>query len=249
MALQFTAASSQYLSSGPEYDLPSSWSMTCTVTIDSDGTFTFAGRRGSSGGWAFGRSASGDRIAFTFFGVADYFSSSAVLTSGSRYRIGLRKTGTTLSYYVDGATAGTSTVGTYVNASGGTYPLFLGCRNNVGSPTAYHNGEIADFAIWSADIGAGAVTAIGNGASPLLYPAGLAHYWPLIGRNSPETDIVGGDDVTLVNTPTQAAHPRVYRPSAQILQFPGAAAPPAGAIMNQLQGSNVGADLYNGVLQ
>ena len=28
-----------------------------------------------------------------------------------------------------------------------------------------------------------------------------------------------------------------------------AAAPPAGAVMNQLQSSNVGADLYNGTLQ
>ncbi len=60
------------------------------------------------------------------------------------------------------------------------------------------------------------------------------------------------DRMGTVGAPTEGAsnvvaHPPIIYPSAQILQFPPVVAA-AGSIMNQMQGSNLGADLYNGTI-
>ena len=65
------------------------------------------------------------------------------------------------------------------------------------------------------------------GYSPLLIrPQSLVFYAPIIGRTSPEIDVVGGYDMTLYNGPTTVPHPRVIHPSTQIYKIPLAPVPP-----------------------
>lgn len=89
----------------------------------------------------------------------------------------------------------------------------------------YMSGNIAESAMWNAILTAAEAQSLAAGYSPLLIrPQSLVAYWPLIGRTSPEIDIVGGYNMTLVNTPTTAAHPRIIYPGRQIYTPPTVAA-------------------------
>jgi hypothetical protein len=58
----------------------------------------------------------------------------------------------------------------------------------------------------------------------MVRPASLVYYVPLIGRHSPEIDIVGGIDMTVSGTPAASAHPRVFYPHLRTLGLSAAAA-------------------------
>lgn len=45
-----------------------------------------------------------------------------------------------------------------------------------------------------------------------IRPDGWVHYWPLMGRASPEPDIFGGGTLTLGNTPIFVDHGRIIKP-------------------------------------
>jgi hypothetical protein len=63
------------------------------------------------------------------------------------------------------------------------------------------------------------------GYSPVFVrPANLVAYWPLVGRSSPEPDIVGGYDMTLVGSPTVADHPRIIYSTSDRLGLTAATA-------------------------
>jgi hypothetical protein len=67
------------------------------------------------------------------------------------------------------------------------------------------------------------------GYSPLFVrPQSLVAYWPLIGRNSPELELIGGQGGTLTGT-TQAEHPRIIRPKRRQPFGITATAPPPPA--------------------
>lgn len=86
--------------------------------------------------------------------------------------------------------------------------------NYKGTPINYWNGDIAEAGIWSAALTDGEVASLADGVSPLLVrPESLVAYWPLIGRDSPESDRVGGFGMTVTGA-TAAAHPRIYLPSS-----------------------------------
>jgi len=90
------------------------------------------------------------------------------------------------------------------------------------------NGYIAEWAKWNVILTAAEAATLGKGYSPLfIRPNSLLAYIPLIGRNSPETELIGGLSGTVTGA-VNIAHPRIIYPSpAQIRRF-GAAAPPAG---------------------
>lgn len=119
----------------------------------------------------------------------------------------------------------------YANATSRT--LYLD-GNNVGSDTANSDplannamshtavgefaptffapmsGHLAEGAMWAAALTAAEITLLANSVKPIrVRPAGLAAYWPLMGRNSPEIDLVGGFDLTLTGSPAQSDHPRI----------------------------------------
>ncbi len=89
----------------------------------------------------------------------------------------------------------------------------------------YFDGVISEFALWTGAVLSGAEATMLEKFSPLkVRPDALAIYAPLVRGLQ---DIVGGFTLVNNNSATVSAHPPVIRPSAQILQFPPAA---AGAI-------------------
>lgn len=85
----------------------------------------------------------------------------------------------------------------------------------------YFDGEIAEACIYNVALSDAEVALLAQGISPLhVRPNDLVGYWPLIGRHSPEIDIVGGFDMTVNGTPTAASHinivtrPPLYMPGA-----------------------------------
>ena len=76
------------------------------------------------------------------------------------------------------------------------------------------DGKFAEGAIWDAELSAAEVAILALGVSPTqIRPGSLVAYWPLIGRYSPEIDIVGRSELTLAGTPPPAiAHKNMYYP-------------------------------------
>lgn len=98
------------------------------------------------------------------------------------------------------------------------------------TPGAYLDGAEAEVAFWSVALGQADSDMLADGASPLLVrPDALAAYWPLIGRTSPEVDLVGSYPLT-VSGAVAAAHPRVLRPASPFISFAPyvAPTPPSG---------------------
>ena len=125
-----------------------------------------------------------------------------------------------LTVYLDGG--GKATVATDVPCSAFTR-MHIGCIYwHPTTAIAYPlDGQLAECAIWNVALTDAEVAILAKGYSPLLVrPQSLVGYWPTVGRTSPEIDIVGGYDMTLVNTPTVAVHPRVLYPTAYRLGVP-----------------------------
>lgn len=122
------------------------------------------------------------------------------------------------SAYLNGGSKGTSTVTTLAP----TYD-----QTTVGGrfDTINHafSGSIAEAGIWDVALTDAEVATLALGYSPLLVrPASLVAYWPLIGRMSPEIDLVGGFDMTLNGSPTTADHPpTIYYPVPDLMYISG----------------------------
>jgi hypothetical protein len=87
------------------------------------------------------------------------------------------------------------------------------------------DGNLAEIAFWLTDIGQAGFDTYNAGYSPLLIkPDSLLCYWPLIGRNSPETDLISGLDGTVTGS-TAAAHPRVIMPESKHIIAPAELSP------------------------
>jgi len=83
------------------------------------------------------------------------------------------------------------------------------------SPGQYWSGLIAEIALWNVTLTDAEVAILAVGYSPLFVrPGNLVNYWPLIGRTSPEIDVVGGVNFTLTGT-VVANHPRIIMPHRQ----------------------------------
>jgi hypothetical protein len=84
------------------------------------------------------------------------------------------------------------------------------------STLLYAEGDIAEAAVWNVDLAAPEIAALAAGLSPLLIrPSALVAYWPIIGNTSPEIDLIGRRELTVVNAAVAAPHPRVYLPAWQ----------------------------------
>ncbi len=117
---------------------------------------------------------------------------------------------------------------------------------NVGRSAADGpDGDYSEAAIWSRELPVEVAKVISNGVSPLFYGKDMILYDRMVNTSSAR-DIVGGI-IPSIAAGINAAHPSILMPSAPIVGIPTAAAA-AGAIMNQFQGQNMGADLYNGTL-
>ena len=116
---------------------------------------------------------------------------------------------TSRSVYIDGGSKGTSTTS---RAPAGLDNTTIGSIV-LNSAAYYADGLIAEAAIYDVALSDADVLMLAKSVSPLaVKPQSLVAYWPLIGRTSPEIDVVGGFGQTLTNTPTTGAHPRIYYP-------------------------------------
>ncbi len=103
----------------------------------------------------------------------------------------------------------------------------IGIRATL-TPAAPLNGEIAEVAIWNVALTDAEVAILAAGFCPrFVNPQGLVAYWPIIGRTSPEIDLVGGNNLTVTEA-VVAVHPSIIYPTQPFTGF--AAATAAGGI-------------------
>lgn len=81
--------------------------------------------------------------------------------------------------------------------------------------TSYFDGRIAEIGIWNVALTEDEAASLADGASPMLVrPDALVAYWPLIGRASPEIDLIGGANLTVTGA-VVADHPRIMYPGSR----------------------------------
>lgn len=213
MARNFVAASSQWLTissalvSTPPFTLAAWIRPTSAILIDGNyhsvltisdnSTKYFALYTNPSGGVSAyvnngaggtGESAVGSLTGGTWAHAAAVFAST---TSRTGYKDGAAGTANTTSLSLSGLTR--TQIAT----------LWTGTNN--------FSGDIAEATIWSAALDAAELAALAAAVSPLLVrPTALVEYWPIIGQYSPEIALVGRNELTLNNTPTAAAHCRIF---------------------------------------
>ena len=93
------------------------------------------------------------------------------------------------------------------------------------------NVELAELAIWEAELSTSEIAMLIAGFSPLLVrPQDLVFYAPLY-NTSHLQDVVGARTLTIDGAPTNAGHPAIYGPTG--LANVGAPAPAAGGGVNE----------------
>jgi len=109
--------------------------------------------------------------------------------------------------YIDGGSKGTS-AGISNDAS--IDAIAIGGKRDS-SPGDYTSGRICEVALWNVALTDAEVAILAKGYSPLfVHPQNLVAYWPLI--RDEDQDRVGGYDMGAFNTPSIAAHTRVFYP-------------------------------------
>lgn len=212
MAYDFTAASSQYLStaSAPASGTPMTiacWarpseSNAGIVSVGVNGgthrnQLTAAGS--DSGTYRIAASSVGSVTANNADGTnRDY-------KNQTWHLAGVFSSSSGRSIYVAGLSEGTST--TDVGSQNSFTSLTIGSRwaTTIG---AYYSGWIAEIGIWNVALTAAEIASLSKGMTcDKVRPQSLVFYAPLV-RNL--QDVKGGLTITNNNTATVAAHPRVY---------------------------------------
>lgn len=106
--------------------------------------------------------------------------------------------------YLDGANKGTNTTAI---TPAGLDRTGVGAHIKDEGNAFFFSGRIAFPAIWNAALTDDEAAMLADGAwPPLVRPNNLVAFWPLNGA-APEPDIVGGYDLTPVNSPTVTDNP------------------------------------------
>ena len=95
--------------------------------------------------------------------------------------------------------------------------LYVGSKN---ATTANVSGRIAEVGIWNVLLSDAAVDQLAAGFSPSqVKPQNLVAYYPFFGLHSPEINLAGDINLTVVGT-TKVDHPRIYKPAKVVkLQY------------------------------
>lgn len=132
---------------------------------------------------------------------------SATVSANVWYHIcGVVSSTTSRALYVNGVSVASSTA---TQADISLVSLYAGCTINAsGSPIVLMDGDLADAAVWSAELNASEIASLGKGIpANLVRPSSLEFYAPLV-RNLQDT--VGARTITNNNSATVANHPRIY---------------------------------------
>jgi hypothetical protein len=135
--------------------------------------------------------------------------------------------GTKVRIYFDGVEVGTGTTQLAATAYS-ALSLYVGSFDGP-TNSLYFKGGIAEIAIFKAIPDLGERAALAKGYTPLaVKPAKVVMYWPLLGRNDPETDLFGGVNLTNHGTVRADNSPRIIGSAAGSLVIApkGSAAPP-----------------------
>ena len=162
----------------------------------------------------------GDPVAFQVFETSGGLQDTATTSTGYsanvwQHAAGVKVASGNTYAYLNGGSKGTDSAhsATPANIDQARIAAFPG--------GFYANCEIAEAAIWNIVLTDAEVAILALGYSPLLIrPQNLVAYWPLIGRMSPEIDIVGGFDMVLINAPGTIPQPPVFRPAINQILTP-----------------------------
>lgn len=210
MAYQFTAASSQYLSSSsPLTGNP----MTITFLFKTNavngcgvsvGKFNVTQRNN-----VFVLPASGAVVnvgSSDSVGTTASVNSSSTFTNGSwSHAAAVYSSNSSRTAYCNGGGAQTNT--SLINSSPGFDSVFIGARFNP-SLGGFFSGDLAEIGIWNAALTAAEVASLARGMTcDKVLPQNLVFYAPLV-RDL--IDAKGGLTITNNNGATISNHPRVY---------------------------------------
>lgn len=97
--------------------------------------------------------------------------------------------------------------------------LLIGAgRGGSDTIESWGEGTFAEFAIFRRLLTASEKAILAAGYSPLFLNPGPDYYQPLHGSNSPETDYISGDSMTVTGA-VQAAHPRIIYPTSKQIRW------------------------------
>ena len=134
-------------------------------------------------------------------------------------------TTTSRTAYINGGSSGTST--STRNNPSGLDSVSIG-RLGYSTPINYLNGRTAEVGVWNVELTATEIATLAKGVSPLLVRAdALVSYWPIVGRTSPEIDLMGAHPLTLTGT-VQVDHPPMRYPG-RVHVVPAASGPAQGS--------------------
>jgi len=122
--------------------------------------------------------------------------------------------------YLDNVLVGTSTLAFTVPV-GNADSYVLG---STGSATPW-GGAIAELARWNRVLTAAERAVLEATRCPLFVPQGLVSYLPLIGRTSPEVELINGENLAVNGSPPAAGHARVRYPASPYAMALPVAAP------------------------
>ena len=219
MALEFIDGSSEYLSNANAILTNEPMTMACWFNADTTTTgytiISIGDTTDSNSYWNMNLSASGEVSAAKLENVGFNYGESLTTTTFSagvwHHACATFTSDTLRTSYLDGGGKGTNT--TNVVDPSPVLSTFIGAIADA-TPSVYMDGEIAEVAIWDVALSDDQVAMLAIGYSPLLVSArNLVAYWPLIGRDSPEIDRIGGFNMTLNGTPTADPHVDIIMPA------------------------------------
>jgi hypothetical protein len=116
---------------------------------------------------------------------------------------------TSYSAYYNGGSKGTTTTAVSMTLSNMN-------RTALGKQSfdaaGYFDGRLAHCAVWNVALADAEMEVLAAGLLPTrVRPASLVAYWSLSGKDDPEIDIVGRNDLTITSTAASNEEPRVFR--------------------------------------
>ncbi len=234
MARDFTSASSQYLSDAASFVVNAPMSIACWFNVDNVTArhFLMSVVNDTSGkGDRFSLQARGDQandpLEFQVFeeGLGQDLAVIDGVTAGSWSHAGGSKASAgDTNVYLNGSVGTPDTAHQAVPS--GINDCHIGGINYV-TFTSYADALIAEAGVWDAVLTSAEFAMLALGYSPLFIRLqSLVAYWPLLGRTSPEIDLVGARSLTLNSAPATADHPPVFYPSTSPIISP----PSSGAV-------------------